>query len=115
MMQELLDLEQKFWKGDSGFYEQNLADDALMVFADPVGVLNREAIVESIGASSRWRQVEMTEIQQLEIGADAVLLTYLASAVRDGSEPAYQARASSLYVMREGAWMLAFHQQTPVA
>jgi hypothetical protein len=32
-------LEDQFWKGGSKFYENSLTDASLMVFAEPVGVL----------------------------------------------------------------------------
>ena len=39
------------------------------------------------------------------------ILTYRARAVRGDTER-YQALVSSVYVRRDGAWKLAFHQQT---
>jgi hypothetical protein len=50
----------------------------------------------------------------LELSEDAAVITYKATAKRDGGER-YLARASSAYVHDGGVWKLAFHQQTPVA
>ena len=44
----LIALEEEFWKGDADFYRQRLTAEALMVFADPVGVLGKEETVASI-------------------------------------------------------------------
>lgn len=109
----LLALEESFWYGDGAFYQQHLAADALMVFGDPVGVLDRETTVRSIADSPRWQQVQLEDVRLAALGADAVVLTYRATARRNEDEPEYRARASSAYVHRGGEWLLAFHQQTP--
>jgi hypothetical protein len=43
---------------------------------------------------------------------DCGVVVYTVTAQRAGEE-AYQAVMSSTFVRREGAWKLAFHQQTP--
>lgn len=110
----LLHLEESFWKADAGFYRDNLAPDALMVFADPIGVMTKQAVVESISAASRWRRIEFEGATHVQLKPGVMLLTYRAAAERDGAEEPYAARASSVYVQREGSWQLAFHQQTPI-
>jgi len=112
LMDRLVDLERGFWTGDGDFYRGNLTDDAVMVFPDPVGVLDRRSIVESISAASRWNNVEIGAPACVRVADGAALLTYRATAGREG-QPPYEALASSLYVERGGAWRLAFHQQTP--
>ena len=110
---QLLDLEEQFWKGSGDFYQRHLTDDSLMVFADPVGVLTRDRTIETISAGPRWVEVGFEEVRVVRLTEDAALLTYKASARREGEESQYSARASSAYVRRGGSWKLAFHQQTP--
>ncbi|HSK17608.1 MAG TPA: nuclear transport factor 2 family protein [Longimicrobiales bacterium] len=110
---QLLHLEEQFWTSDETFYRDNLTPDALMVFADPVGAMTKQAIVESISAAPRWRSVEFRDVTHVPLTSDVILLTYQATAERDGGDASYTARASSVYVQRGSRWRLAFHQQTP--
>jgi hypothetical protein len=110
---QLLDLEEQFWRGNAEFYRQNLTADALMVLPDPAGVMTRDATVQSIGDSTRWQRVEMSDVTSLELSPGVMLLTYRATASRDSNNSAYTARATSVYVDRGNGPKLAFHQQTP--
>jgi hypothetical protein len=109
---DLIALEEQFWKGDADFYRQRLTAEALTVFPDPVGVLGKEETVASIVQAPRWRDVEFTEVRAVMLATDAALLVYRATARRAG-QVTYVTRASSVYVRQNGAWTLAFHQQTP--
>lgn len=111
---ELMALEEQFWKGDASFYDEHLAPDALMVFAGPGGVMSRDQIVESIRDSARWRDVRLSDVSTLQPAPGVTLVTYHASAARDGADARYTARATSVYVRNGSAWRLAFHQQTPL-
>ncbi len=109
----LFRIEQKFWTKGAGFFDRNLAYAAIMVFPDPVGVLTRERIAESLGGEARWAEVTFEDRQLLELSDRIALLTYKAIARRRKGEP-YVVRASSAYLRDGGAWKLAFHQQTPL-
>jgi Domain of unknown function (DUF4440) len=109
---DLIALEEQFWRGDADFYRQRLTAEALMVLPDPVGVLGKEETVTSISQAPRWRDVEFTEVNAVMLATDAALLVYHATA-RRAEDATYVTRASSVYVRQDGAWNLAFHQQTP--
>jgi hypothetical protein len=111
LQQQLMDMEARFWKGSADYYASQLADDALMVFGDPVGVMARDATVRSIAEAPRWQEVSFDDVALVVLTADAVVVTYRATA-RRAAGAHYLARASSAYVNRNG-WKLAFHQQTP--
>lgn len=108
----VLDLEERFWRGDDAFYDDHLTDDAVMVFAEPIGVLSRAETIQSIADSQRWTDVQFEELRVTELADDVVVLTYHATAVR-GDEPPYATLASSVYVADGTSWRLAHHQQTP--
>lgn len=111
--QWLVALEESFWYGDAEFYADHLAAEAILVFADPVGVLDREQTLQSIAAAPRWQEVALEEVRFASLGPEAVLLSYRAIARRDADAAAYRSRASSAYIHRGGEWLLAFHQQSP--
>lgn len=108
----LFALEERFWKEGAEYYRRHLAHDALMVFPD--SVLVSEQIAGALKDEARWTEVELEEHRLIELREGAALVTYKATARRNGSPP-YVARASSAYVNDGRAWRLAFHQQTPVA
>ena len=112
---ELLELEERFWKEGPDFYRGNLTDESLMVFSDPVGLLTKDRIVEIIASAPRWAKVGFDEVHLVRVSEDVVILTYKASANREGGHSEYSARASSVYVHIACTWKLAFHQQTPSA
>jgi Domain of unknown function (DUF4440) len=111
----LFDLEVQFWRGDSAFYRKNLADEAVMVFPDPAGVMIKDEICSSVDDAPRWEIVELEEHRLMELDENAAVVTYKATAMREGEVMPYVARASSTYVRDGGRWKLAFHQQTPLA
>lgn len=107
-----VDRERDFWKGDAEFYRENLTDDALMVFEEPVGTLTRELSIKAVATAPRWAEVQFEDVRCIELDEHAVILTYSVQAERQGELP-YRALASSVYVQSGGGWRLAFHQQTP--
>jgi hypothetical protein len=111
----LFDLEEQFWKGGSAFYRRNLADAAVMIFPDPSGVMIKDEICSSIEDSPRWEDVQLEEHRVMELDDNAVVVSYKATATREGEILPYVARASSAYVRDGASWKLAFHQQTPLA
>jgi hypothetical protein len=113
--QEFQRLEEQFWKGDADFYRRHLDERACMVFAEPVGTLTREEAIRSIADAPRWADVRLHALRALRLAEDVALVTYQARAVREGEAEPYTSAASSAYVRRDGAWKLAFHQQTPHA
>jgi len=111
----LFGLEEQFWKGDAAFYRKNLADEAVMVFPDPAGVMIKDEMCSTIDDSPRWEIVELEELRVMELDDNAAVVTYKATAMREGEVLPYVARASSAYVRDGDRWKLAFHQQTPLA
>jgi hypothetical protein len=113
---ELTDLEHKGWQalsGDAGaeFYDAFLTDDAIMVV--PVGVMDRDACIAAFAAAAPWSRFELADMRVLPLGEEAATVVYRATAQREG-HPEYTALMSTSYVRRDGEWLIAFHQQTPV-
>lgn len=114
---ELLDLERRGWEALStegaaaGFYAQVLSDEVLMLLPGGMVITDRQQIVESMGGTP-WSSYELSEPRVLSLGDDVAVVSYRATATRDGST--YEALFASTYVREGGDWRLAVHQQTPV-
>ncbi|MDO5657177.1 MAG: nuclear transport factor 2 family protein [Paracoccus sp. (in: a-proteobacteria)] len=104
--------EKAFWLDGAGFYRDNLAPDAVMVFPEPVGILSGEAIIAALEGAARWDAVEITQRGALRSG-ETLILTYHATGQRGDAAP-YRALCSSTYGRVGSRWLLLCHQQTPV-
>jgi hypothetical protein len=105
--------EERFWTEGPEHYEAHTARGCVMVFPEPVGRLDRDEIIAAIRTGPRWDRVLLTDTFSAPIDQRVSLFTYRVDAHRDdGIE--YSALASSIYVYEESAWLLVFHQQTPV-
>lgn len=117
-LDHLLNIERRLWTNDAVFYQDNLTEDCVLVFPE-TGVINRETAVDAIRKENeegrRWAEVAFDEIRKLKLASDVALLTYRVSARWEHERSAIFALASSLYVKRDRAWKLAFHQQSPIA
>jgi hypothetical protein len=111
--QKLMELESEFWSGDAAFYRANLDDRCLVAFTEMSGVMSREQVAETVKGGRRWADLKMSKKGVLRLGDDVVLMAYEASATSPDGEP-YKALVTSGYINREGAWKMAFHQQTPL-
>jgi hypothetical protein len=114
---QLLDVEKRLWRNDAELYHDHLTDEALLVFPE-TGVMTRDIAIEAILAENaegrRWAEVDFQEARCVQLTDDVALLTYRVTARWEHKESEYVALASSVYVKREGAWKLAFHQQSPL-
>lgn len=113
-MDELEQLERDGWQALSGpdgaeFYEAVMLDDGVMVF--PGMVMDKASALDAMRSVTPWTTFDLTDLRVIRPGPDSGVVTYRASAVRDGRQ--YEAWVSSVYVRHEGAWKLILHQQSP--
>jgi hypothetical protein len=114
MRDELIELERDFWgaAGDPEHYELRFADDGIMAF--DVGVMDKPAVLAAVADSASWADFTIDDMRMTQITEDVVALTYTTVARTVGSDAVYQAVVSSVYVRRNGEWLLVLHQQTPL-
>ncbi|WP_319531502.1 DUF4440 domain-containing protein [uncultured Cohaesibacter sp.] len=105
-------MEEQFWLLGPDYYAGHLAQNARMIFPDPVGIIENGNIIEMLRQAPRWRSVEISERSQARL-EETIILAYHAVGVRD-SGATYKAYCSSIYVKTEGDWQLLAHQQTPI-
>ena len=110
----LLALEEGFWRaaGDGEFYRRHVADDGLFVLPAGAGVMPKEVVIAAVSVAPPWSGVEIDNAQLVQLTADSAALVYHARGARGADQ--YVALISSVYVRRDGEWLLALHQQTPV-
>jgi hypothetical protein len=111
----LVELEREGWEALSSgrggeYYREHLADNALMAFT--FGVMTRDEAIAAMEAAPPWGSFELKDPRVVELTEDSGVVVYAVEARREGQEP-YSAVVSSTFVRQDGAWKLAFHQQTP--
>lgn len=116
--EDLLNREHEAWRalstdGETAarHYETTLADDVLMLLPGGLVIDERQDVIDSMRGAP-WDRFDISEERVLELGEDAAVVAYRATAHRSG-EP-YEALFNSTYVRRNGDWRLVLHQQTPV-
>lgn len=112
--QTIWDIETRFWRGEEAFFNTHMASHVLMVFPDPVGILDHEAILSTLAAEPRWRHVEMEARHAEAPHRDILFIAYKVEAWRGGEEEPYRAWCSSSYICQDHDWQLFHHQQTPI-
>jgi len=112
--ESLLELERQLWNADEEFYRETLSEDAVLVFPEPTGILDRSAVLESLGGANRWACIEFQDERLIEVEDDAFQLIYRAEAERSEDGSTYTAFITTTYVKSNGSWRLVSHQQTPV-
>jgi hypothetical protein len=115
---ELVGLERAAWDALSSdgeaaatFYSEVLADDVLMLLPGGLVIDDRQTVIDSMRGTP-WTSFEMSDERVLELTDSCAVVTYQATAVREGDE--YKALFNSTYVRQGGSWKLVLHQQTPI-
>ena len=112
----LVAIEGRLWTSDPAFYRETLLDDAVLVFAETGPVAKREALADVERRVRERRHSSIVEFDRMQCVMptdDSALVTYTAIARPSDGTDLTRAYCSSLYLRRDGAWKLAFHQQTP--
>jgi hypothetical protein len=116
LQEQLLDIERELWTNNAVLYRDTLVEEALLVFPE-TDVITRDVAVEAIRQENaegrRWAEVHFDQVRSLLLSEGVALLTYRVVARWEHEQTKIAARASSVYVKRDGGWKLAFHQQTP--
>jgi hypothetical protein len=111
-------IERDLWTNDPVVYAASLVPEALLAFAE-TGIIGRDAAVAAIRAENaagrRWAEVAFDDPRLLELGPGAVLLSYRARARWSDAATPISVLCGSVYVERDGAWRLTYHQQSDIA
>ena len=118
MSHDLLDIEHQALEALSSspeaataFYEEMLAREVLMLFPGGMVIEDRADVISSMGGPP-WDGFDISDETVLELGDAAAVVAYRATAKRGEAE--YTSLFNSTYILEDGTWKLALHQQTPV-
>ena len=92
-------------------YDRRLTENAIMVFS--FGVLSREESIGTMRSTHPWSSYQIEQSQVTVLNDRSAVLTYRATAQREGESP-YVAFISTVFVLVDGVWMTALHQQSPI-
>jgi uncharacterized protein (TIGR02246 family) len=113
--QELSQIERTLCVNDVEVYRRTFLPDAVIIFPE-IGRIDLEfalnALQDENAAGHRWAEVDFHDMRALTPAPDVALLHYAATARWNYKQEAERALCATLYVKRNGAWRVAFHQQT---
>jgi hypothetical protein len=116
LQEELIRIERSLWTNDPEVYEATYTPDAIIVFPE-VGKISTSVAVDAIRKENRagrhWAEVGFDDVTTSQLAPHIVLLTYKAIARWNDEETASGTLCATLYINRDSAWRVAFHQQTP--
>lgn len=99
---------------DPKVYQSNVAENAIFVLPFSSGVLDKAQCIEMVSKNDyAWDIFKFENVKMVVENDHFVVMVYLGTASKPSQS--YRALVSSTYVKREGAWMLLFHQQTPIS
>ena len=108
---QLWEVEKQLWTGPAENYDRLMAQDCVMVFPLPAGILSRDAIIETVKMAPRWDDVELDSVSETQSNDTTITLAYVGRGLK-GSDT-YEAYCSSTYIRVNGDWRIVQHQQTP--
>ena len=114
---QIIALEKAGWqawkKNDAGWYQKNLADDALSVHGNDVAD-KAQNIKDFLGCEVK--SFSLDDFKFVMIDKNAALITFKAmqDAVCGGKTQPSAVRASSVYVKRGGKWLNIYYTEIPL-
>ena len=113
---ELIELEKTFWEAppDGSIYGERMVAEGRVLMPSPAGIMDREETIEAIDGSPPWTNYELKELEFYELNDESAILTYKATATREGMADPYEALITSTYRRQDDEWKLVTHQQTPL-
>ena len=111
-MDDIWKMERRLWLEGIEAYADLMAPECVMAFG-PMGVLEGQAIIDSLRDAPRWSDVVMSAQVLKHPSGDVAVLAYQAEGNRDAASP-YRALCTSTYLRLDSGWRIVQHQQTPL-
>ena len=110
---DLWTIEEHFWTSGADNARATTANDAVMIFPYPLGILQGDQIWNGLQKWTGWRTVIMAERRAMRC-SDIAILSYRVSAEKPDN-PVYKALCASTYFHDHDRWVRLSHQQTVAA
>jgi uncharacterized protein (TIGR02246 family) len=105
------------WKNkDTAAFQQHLTDNSVSVSPHGISSGREQMIKEMTEQPCDVRDFSFSDWQVHEISTDTLIVTYKAKqdATCGGTKLPAEVAASSVYVRKDGKWLAASHQETPL-
>ena len=103
------------WTGDTRWFEENLADDFVLISAAGRVKSRGEAIAELSSPGFRMEPYESSEVQVRVYGDTGVVTTRIYQRyILHGYQYEADMRVTCVYVKRKGRWLVASEHASPV-
>ncbi|MGY2060779.1 hypothetical protein ACW9HQ_38435 [Nocardia gipuzkoensis] len=96
------------------FYADVTAEDAVFAVPSPHASLTRRVMLDAVAQAPRIEVYQILEFHERALGPEAFLVFYEMYQKRVGLDGIYAA-ISTVYVRRDGRWLMQYHQQTPLS
>lgn len=98
--------------GDVAFFEENLTEDALLIFPGPGNTYTKAQCVALMGDHPPYTKYDIADQRVVHVGGDTAVLTHRATVSQPEWTTPRQIMVSSVLTKVDGAWRLALHQWT---
>ncbi|RPI20552.1 MAG: nuclear transport factor 2 family protein [Acidobacteria bacterium] len=105
------------WKNkDTAAFKEHMTDNAVSVGPQGISTGKEQMISDMTAHPCEVRNFSFTDWQVHELSPETVLVTYKAKqdATCGGNKIPADIAASSVYVKKDGKWLAASHQETPL-
>ena len=99
--------------GDTGFFERNLTDDALLIFPGADNTYTKAQCVASMSDHPPYIKYDLADPRIVHIGESTAVLTHHAKIMNSADEKPRSLVVTTVLVHQDDAWRMALLQWTP--
>ena len=121
LQEDLVAMEKANWtawgKADGEAFRKNLSEDAVQVVAGTEPLAGRDAIVKEISANTCvLKTFDFKDVKLRQLTPDVAILSYTATqdTTCDGTKLPPKVHSTAIYVKKDGKWLNANYQETPL-
>lgn len=121
LIDDLMAIEKRLWtawgKKDGETFRKAIDVNAVEIVAGTAPLVGRDAIVKAVTTQScELRSFKFDDARLHRLGRDAAAASYTATqdATCEGKKLPPKLRVTSIYLKKQGKWMLRYYQETPI-
>jgi Domain of unknown function (DUF4440)/Activator of Hsp90 ATPase homolog 1-like protein len=99
--------------GDVKFFEENVIDDAVLIFPGPGNTYSKAECIATIPGHPPYTKYDLSDQRVVSVAGNTAVLTHRATVSQPGWDEPREIVVGSVLVKVDGAWRLALHQWTP--